>query len=136
VVIQETDAPKPASGWFIDRDWLKQNNRSLSALARSSLCARCRKQSDAEEKELTETELLKTIKSCCQQDPEYITEHMPILESIFRLLLANGNRPLSLDELARQLSERRGGFGSHTPREALSRLLAGDQYYGLRPAAD
>jgi hypothetical protein len=62
----------------------------------------------------------------------FITGQLPILESIFRLFLANGNQPLDLEELGRQLSEWRGGDTYRTSAEILSRLLASDQYYGLR----
>ena len=129
-----TDQPKPR--WFIDLDWLQQNNRSISALAQGYLCAKCRKQLQAEEKELTEAELLTTIKDCCSHAPGFITSQSPILESIFRLFLANGNQPLTLEKLGNQLSEQRGGETSRTSEEFLSRLLKSDQFYGLRPAPD
>ena len=129
-----TDQPKPR--WFIDLDWFQQNNRSISALAQDYLCAKCRKQLRAEEKELTEAEFLSTIKDCCSHAPEFITGQSPILESIFRFFLANGNQPLTLEELGNQLSEQRGGDTSRTSEEILFRLLESDQYYGLRPVSD
>lgn len=129
-----TDQPKPR--WFIDLDWYQQNNRSISALVQGCLCAKCRKQLSAEEKEITEAELLATIKDCCSHAPEFITGQLPILESVFRFFLANGNQPLTLEELGEQLSEQRGGDIARTSEEILSRLLKSDQYYGLRPAPD
>ena len=126
-----TDQPKPR--WFIDLGWFQQNNRSISALAQSYLCAKCRKQLSAEGKEISESDLLTTIKDCCSHAPEFITGQLPILESIFRFFLANGNQPLTLEELGEQLSERRGGDTSRTSEEILLRLLKSDQYYGLRP---
>ena len=129
-----TDQPKPR--WFIDLGWYQQNNRSISALVQDCLCAKCRKQLSVEEKEITEAELLATIKDCCSHDPEFITGQLPILESIFRLFLANGNQPLTLAELGEQLSEQCGGNTTRTSEEILSRLLNSDRYYGLRPAPD
>lgn len=129
-----TDQPKLR--WFIDLGWYQQNNRSISALARGCLCAKCLKQLSVEEKESTEAELLATIRDCCSHDLEFITGQLPILESIFRLFLANGNQPLTLAELGEQLSEQRGGDITRTSEEILSRLLNSDQYYGLRPAPD
>jgi len=64
-----------------------------------------------------------------------ITGELPILESIFRLFLATGNQSLDLEELGKQLSERRSGDPYRTSVEMLSRLLANDQYYGLRQVA-
>jgi len=128
------DQPKPR--WFIDLDWFQQNNRSISTLAQGYLCAKCRKQLQAEEKEPTEAELLATIKDCCSNAPGFITGQSPILESIFRFFLGNGNQPLTLEELGNQLSEQRGGETSHTSEEVLSRLLKSNQFYGLRPVPD
>ena len=125
-----TDQPKPR--WFIDLDWYQQNNHSFTTLAQDCLCAKCSKQLSAEGKEVSAVELLSTIKECCGNDPEFITGQLPILESVFRLFLANGNQPLDLEELGKQLSERRGGDTYRTSAEILSRLLKNEQYYGLR----
>ncbi len=77
-----------------------------------------------------------TIKDCCSKTPGFITGELPILESIFRLFLANGNQPLDLEELGRQLSDWRGGNTYGTSPEILFRLLNKDQYYGLRQVSD
>ena len=125
-----TDQPKPR--WFIDLDWYQQNNCSFSTLAQGRLCAKCSQQLSAEGKEISAAELLSTIKECCGNEPEFITGQLPILESVFRLFLANGNQPLDLEELGKQLSERRGGDTYRTSPEIISRLLKNEQYYGLR----
>ncbi|GAI07324.1 unnamed protein product, partial [marine sediment metagenome] len=44
-------------------------------------------------------DLLTTIKDCCSKTPGFITDKLPILGSIFRLFLANGNQPLDVEEL-------------------------------------
>jgi len=86
--------------------------------------------------EISSADLLSTIKNCCSKTPGFITGELPILECVFRLFLANGNQPLNLEELGRQLSERRGGDTYRTSAEILPRLLESDQYYGLRQVAD
>ena len=75
---------------------------------------------------------MSTIRDCCSKTPGFITHNLPILESIFRLFLANNNQPLDLEELGEQLSQWRGGDTYGTSAEVLSRLLESDQYYGLR----
>ena len=85
-------------GWFIDLDWFEQNNRSFSALAQSRLCSKCRERLKGE---ISAADLLSTIKDCCFKEPGFITGELPILESIFRLFLANGNQPLNLEELGK-----------------------------------
>ena len=121
--------------WFIDLDWYQLNNRSFFTLARECLCPKCRERLKVEEGEIAAAELLTAIKDCCSKEPDFITGQLSISESIFRHFLANGNQPLELEELGKQLSERRGGDPYRTSVEVLSRLLERDQYYGLRQIA-
>jgi len=114
--------------WFIDLDWYQQYNRSFSTLAEGSLCPKCRERLVG--KVTPVEELLTNIRDCCSKNPDFITPETPILESVFRLFLANGNQPLDLEELERQLKERRGD-DFRISVEVLSRLLSSDQYYGL-----
>ncbi len=122
--------------YFIDLDWYGQNSRSFPALAQGRRCPECQKRLKAEKKEISVAKLLATIKDCCSQTPGFITRELPIVESIFRLLLANGNQPLNLEEIGKQLSEWRGGDIYCTSPEILSRLLGNDRYYGLRQVPD
>ena len=128
---KSSDQVRP--GWFIDLDWYQPNNRSFFSLARNCLCSKCRKRLKVEEGEIAAADLLTTIRDCCSKEPGFISGGSPILESIFRLFLANGNQSLDLEELGKQLSERRGGDHYRTSVEVLSRLLASDQYYGIKP---
>jgi hypothetical protein len=73
-----------------------------------------------------------SVRDCCSRTPGFINDRLPVLESVFRLFLANGNQPLELSELGRQLAERRGDILRRAPQEFLSRLLENDRYYGLR----
>jgi len=122
-----TEQVKPC--WSIALDWFQQNNRSFSALAESCLCSKCQKRLKGE---VSAADLLTTIRDCCSKTPGFITGELPVLASVFRLFLANGNQPLDLEELGRQLSERLGGDTYRTSVEVLSRLLKSDRYYGLR----
>ena len=126
-----TDQVRPY--WFIDLDWYQLNNRSFSALAQSCLCSKCQERLKGE---ISASDLLATIKDCCSRTPGFITGELPILESVFRLFLANGNQPLDLEELGRQVSDWRAGDSYRTSAEILSRLLSNDQYYGLRQVQD
>ena len=132
VAREETSTDQPVTRWMIDLDWYQQNNRSFFALAQSCLCSKCTKQLSAEGKEISADGLISTIKDCCSQTPDFITGRLPILESVFRLFLANGNQPLDLDELGKQLSEQRGGDTYCTSAEILSRLLENDEHHGMR----
>ena len=69
-------------------------------------------------------------------DDEYIRPEMPIKEIVFRTLLARGNQPMGLQELAAELNDRWA-----TPLrplalspQRLQAALDGDAYYGFAPA--
>lgn len=120
--------------WFIDLDWYQQNNRSFLVLAQRCLCSKCSERLKGEE--ISAADLLSAIKDCCSTAPEFITRNLPVLESVFRLFLANGNQPLNLAELGKQLSEWREGNIYCTSPEMLSRLLKSDQHYGFGQVKD
>ena len=131
---ESIDADQVESRWFIDLDWYQQNNRSILAMAQGYLCSKCSERLKGGE--ISVADLLSAIKDCCSKTPGFITRRLPILESIFRLFLANGNQPLNLEELGKQLSEWREGDTYCTSPEILSRLLSSDQYYGFRQVKD
>ncbi len=124
-----TEVPKMR--WAIALDWFPQNNRSISALLQGHLCPKCAKRLSAGKKEKSTDALMATIKDCCSHAPDFINDRLPILESIFRLFLANGNQPLDLEEMGNRLSKLRNGDLYRTTPEVLSRLLKNDCYYGL-----
>ena len=127
---KSSNQPRPR--WFIDLDWYQQNNRSFLTLARSGMCPKCNERLKEGDGEISASDILATIKDCCSHAPGFISGELPILESVFRFFLANGNEPLDVEELGKQLSECRGGDTYCTSAEILSRLLESDQYYGLR----
>ena len=126
---ENTNTNQVSPHWFIDLDWHQQSNRSFFAMAQCRLCPKCQGRLKGE---ISAADLLTTTKDCCSKTPNFITGKLPILESIFRLFLANGNQPLDLEELGKQLSKWRGGDTYRTSVEILPRLLSSDQYYGLR----
>ena len=130
---EEVGVEQEESRWAIDPDWFEANNRSLLALIENCLCSKCRKRLDSEEKRGSLDDLMTAVRECCSNETDYITGELPIMESVFRLFLANGNQALDLIELGRQLSERRGVDTYRTSVEILSRLLKYDVYYGIRP---
>jgi len=122
---------QPTQRWFIDLAWFDQHNHSFWALAEGYLCPKCRERLEGGRGEILAADLLSSIKDCCAKIPGFVTAKSPILDSIFRLFLANGNQPLDLEELSKQLAEWRGGTYRASP-QILPRLLGNDHYYGLR----
>ena len=128
---KEVTTPSEAQ-WTIDLNWLKNNRRSFSTLAGDALCAKCRKKLKADTTEVKPADLLKAVQSCCSKYNDFITPSVPFMESIFRVFLANGNKPLTLEELGKQLTQRRGADVSRTSVAFLSRLMQNDDFYGIK----
>lgn len=133
---EEISTEQPKTYWCIALDWFPQNNRSISASVQGYLCPKCAKQLSAKGKENAPDTLMATVQDCCSHAPDFITSQSPILDSVFRLFLANGNQPLELEELGNQLSELRGGDPYRTSPAILFRILKNDQYYGLQETTE
>ncbi len=129
---EEAAAERDNSLWAIDIAWLEERGRVFPAMAEHCLCAKCRKRRKSEPEPVATDGLFGAAKECSAHSGDYITGGLPILESIFRLFLAEGNKPLDLIELGRRLSERRGVDTYRTSVEMLSRLLRDDRHYGIR----
>jgi len=82
--------------------------------------------------ELKPAEILKAVQSCCSKTDDFITVSLPFQESVFRVFLANGNKPLTLEELGEQLNKRRGADAHRTSVVFLSRVLQNDDYYSIK----
>ncbi len=131
-VQDEVTVERDNSHWAIDIAWLEGHGRAFPAMAERCLCSKCRKRLKAEVEPVATEGLLGAAKECGEHSGNYITGDLPILESIFRLFLSQGNKPCDLRELGQRLSERRGVDTYRTSVEMLWRLLRDDRYYGIR----
>jgi hypothetical protein len=127
IVTRETE-----ERWAIDLNWLKANNHSFTTMTKSCLCAKCRKKLKIDLGEATTGDILKALNNCCSRVDGFILPTLPLQESIFRIFLANRNQPLTIEELCRQMDERRGNNTYRTSAPVLVRLLKSDRHYGLR----
>ena len=123
------DSAQPGQRWFIDLDWFHQRNRSFYVLAHGCLCP-AHVKLRGRPREMPSDKLMNVIGDCCSKAQGFITDDLPILESVFRVFLSNGNQPLDVEKLSSQLNERRNS--NRTSPAMLACLLATDQYYGLR----
>lgn len=133
---EEMTTEQAESRWCIDFDWFERSNRSLIILVMNCLCPGCLEGLKSNMKPASVTDLLSTINNCCSQTPKFINSRSPVLEAVFRLFLINGNQPLGLEELGRELRTRLEGDTYRTSPQTLSRLLSRDRYYGLRQVQD
>ena len=68
------------------------------------------------------------ILSHCARQPEFVTGQTALVEAVFRTFLANGNSPLSVEELAERLDR---------PANTILVTLSGARVYrGIRPILD
>jgi len=125
--------------FHIDLKWWEKNNRDIRVYMRDLLCDECREVFAGQAGEgvvdwvdpqtgavTQEDALWHTIGTCCSHKPDYITESTPIIDAIFLTFVANGNQPLSVQELYERLDKR--------PPETILRMLTrGQTYLGLRP---
>lgn len=140
--------------YYIDVDWYEQSHLSFPDVAADRMCPECQHRLDEEVEERVPTidprtrratyELrrykrrdrpMQRIRDCCSRKTGYIMLELPILEALFRILLANGNQPMPLEHIRDQLREWCPTGRCQwllIPPESLRRVVDSDQFYGLR----
>ena len=131
MIPEHTSPDKIRARWFIDPEWYEKNNRSITILAQDSLCNKCVEKFAKKKKKPDENDIFEAISGCCSRSPDYITGKMPIMESIFRIIISNKNKPMSSEEIGKQLAERRNDVFSIST-QTLNRLLSSDHWYGFK----
>jgi hypothetical protein len=127
--------------FHIDFDWWRQHDREWRVDLRSSLCSEHQDTFanfqendkvdwvDPETAEVHRVDGLQHILiSHCAKTEGFITNRTTLVESIFRLFLANGNTHMTPVELAERLNR---------PPTMILRTIAGRRVYkGLRPCPE
>ncbi|MBV9324855.1 MAG: hypothetical protein JO352_13825 [Chloroflexi bacterium] len=148
------EGPQTSAYYHVDPSWFEENNLSFEDVVRARMCDTCRSRigQDVEERvpvfdkatgrmrfEVQQStygsDPLKCIREHCGRAKSYIHRDMPTLEAIFRIFLANGNTPMTLDQVREQLAEWCPGGGCQwllLPSEMVERLVQHDTHYGLR----
>lgn len=130
--------PNAKTPFHIDFDWWKQNERDWHVFLRSFLCEEHQQAfAEIEEGELIdwidpETAEVKQVDgvqhaliSHCALMPEFLSERTAMVESVFRTFLANGNIPMSAEDLGKRLGR---------PADTILKTISGARVYrGLRP---
>jgi hypothetical protein len=75
------------------------------------------------------------IAECCAHKPDYIHRQLPLMEMLFRLFLASGNAPLTIEELQLRLQEYYIDAVRDLSERNLQRLLDNDNFYGIQRSA-
>ena len=130
--------PTVKTPFHIDFDWWKQNEGDWHVFLRSFLCQEHQEAfSNVEEGDLIDwidpqTAEVKPVDgvqhaliSHCAQLPDFVNQRTAVVEAVFRLFLANGNIPMSAEELGVKLGK---------SADTILRTIAGPRVYrGLRP---
>jgi hypothetical protein len=132
--------PTLETQFHIDYSWWEREDRDLRTYLISHLLPEQREQFainqeekmidwiDPDTAEVRRVDALQQALVVASQDPQYITDHTTLVDAVFRVFLANGNKPLTPTELGKRINR--------SPSTIL-RTLSGTQVYkGLRPLVD
>jgi hypothetical protein len=133
--------PKLTTPFKIDFDWWKKHDRDWRVFLRSFLCEEHQalfENSDNDEvidwvdpntAEVTQVDgLLHVLITHCAKQEGFLGERMALVDSVFRVLLSNGNKPMNSQELGEMLNR---------PPSTILRTLSGIRVYkGIRPVLD
>ncbi|MGA9531197.1 MAG: hypothetical protein WBR18_00620 [Anaerolineales bacterium] len=124
--------------YHIDYSYWERSDRDLDVYLRSHLCADHQESYadlspdakvdsvDPETGEVTRVDGIEHIlRTHCSQQPDYLIPQTSLVNAIFRVFLANGNQPLSPQELGDRLSR--------APKMILRTLSGQRVYKGIRP---
>ncbi len=127
--------------YHIDFDWWKNNERNWRIHLRSVMCAEHQEVFiawqgdemidwiDPETAEVKVVDgMLHTLMEHCALDEGFLTTRTSLIESVFRLFLINGNKPMNSRELAQELER---------PEMTILKTISGVRVYrGLRPCCE
>ncbi len=110
--------PDVKSLFYIDLSWFEKNGRDLREALHEALCDECRARyptpADAHvvdrvhprTGEVTRVDALwESIVDHCALRPGFVTPATPLTAGIFRALLANGNQPMSSEQLQKRIGK-------------------------------
>ncbi len=130
--------PTLETKFHIDFDWWERADRDLDVYLRSHLCPEHQEAYDdmegdamvdtihPETAEVTRVlGIQHTLITHCALQDDYLTPQTTLVNAVFRVFLANGNVPLSPEELGEKLSR--------PPRMILRTLSSPRVYKGIRP---
>jgi hypothetical protein len=133
--------PKLDTPFKIDFEWWMKHDRDWRVYLRSFLCDEHQEMFenlsnnetidwvDADTAEVTQVDGLQhvLITHCAQQE-DFLTSRMALVDSVFRVFLANGNKPLNSEELGDVLNR---------PANTILRTLSGNRVSkGIRPVSE
>lgn len=138
-MLQNTQGTTSAGevSYVIDLEKCRLRGRSPEHMLLERRCAICRARlAEASKLPRPETQI-RDIVRCCSRKDDFISPDMPLLEIAYRILLAEGNRPIRLRELHYRVTEEWATPANpkNVSLEGLRRILDSDTYYSLAPVS-
>ena len=132
---QEPDAtPQEISYYVIDPSLAGGHGRSLSVILLGRRCPSCKARLEASGAVPSEEKQIKEIAECCATKEGFIRPEIPLQEIVFRTLISQKNKPVSLEQLHYLVTE--GWYSPINPRSltvtSLKRVMDNDNYYGFK----
>jgi len=130
----ETQEPR----YFIDVAAFEAAGRSFALMAKSRRCAYCTECENRPQEEgfvlRDASEYVEQIVDFCCHKPDYLLPGTPLTEAVFRLLLANRNRSMTLDEIEAGLAAAWTSaiYLKNLSDQVLERLLERPNEYSIR----
>lgn len=130
--------PTIKTPFHVDFAWWKQHDNNWRIYLQSVLCPEHQKAYadvqvgqdidwiDPETAEVTTVDGLQHVLiTHCARQPGFVNEHTAMVDAVFRTLMANGNTPMTPQELGQRLGR--------PPETILRTLASGAVYKGIRP---
>ena len=138
---QVPEAPYVSAQFHVSPERIASLGRSFQLLLLQRRCASCWGSLMQEPKggrDVTAPRHLSKIASHCSKTADFINSDMPLAEAIFRILLANANKPMPIQQIYESLNER--WVNPINPRipemEGIYRIMSYDTFYGFNEVPD
>jgi hypothetical protein len=130
--------PTITTPFHIDFEWWKQHDNNWKVYLHSCLCKQHQEMFndidndilidiiDPVTAEIHQVDAIQqNLINHCAQQPDFITDHTTLVDTVFRVFLANTNIAMSPNDLSQKI---------HRPPETILKTLAGPVVYkGIRP---
>ena len=124
--------------YIIDPAKMEELNRSLALMLQSRRCVSSKARLEASSETPSEEEHMRELAECCSNEEGFIRPDMPMQEIVFRSILAEGNKPVSLEHLHYLVTDK--WYSPVNPRslsaDGLKKVLDADVFYGFKEVTE
>lgn len=122
----------------IDASGLEKNGRDLAGILVSRRCQSCMDHIEETGDIPSAKDQMNDIAECCSSNETFIDSRMPLREIVFRLLLKQGAKPVSLADIHYALTEdlAHPTHPMNVEVSVLGKILENDSYYGFQKVGE